>query len=845
MTPETLLTALVMIGHSLIGPDNPRMLQQLLAAGQDNRPVVEYQVINGAPLRYNWEHADKAQGINARERLAKGPVDAVIVTEAIPLANHLRWSDTEGSVENFYTLAAQSNPYVTLYLQEGWHSLLSGTGAEVPFDNGGDVAWRERLDNDLPRWQGVVDKVRATTGGDIRLLPTGQALGRLADAIQTGTVPGLQDIRDVFSDDIHPNDIGFYYLALVQYAVLTGNSPEGLPRVLKTEWGTAYKAPSAELAQRLQEIAAGAASGSQARMTLPPDPVDLPADPAPAILNANVTVPSLPTGRPDVRRQPIAMNLASVRDWSPQAPFLDHFKTARAWIGHLPGRWGGVTEDELRDAGYLDPDGWPLALPPELGSIGTVILNDLPETATSLSGRYVLRFEGQGIVEAGGRAKNARYGRNQVSFDFEPGPGAVDIRIQRTDRDGTGDYVRNITVVRERDLQAYDQGALFNPDWLDRIEGFAALRFMDWMDTNNSKQIGWEDRPRYSDYTWTTNGIPAEVLVTLANRVGADSWFTLPHMADDTYVRNLATLVRDGLDEDLKTYVEYSNEVWNWQFQQAQWADKQARETWGKDGLWLQYYGGRAAEVAGIWTEVFSEGADQTDLSDRLVRVISTQTGWLGLEEQILNAPLWTAAQAGREAPYRSFDAYAVTGYFGASLGMQEQAPMVRAWLADSQDRARAAASAQGLSGDAASDYIRDHRFDVAAAQAAVELQDGLNTGSQEGSLNDLLTRVLPYHAEVAQKHGLELIMYEGGTHVVGHGALVDDDDLTAFFTYLNYTPEMAELYRKLLNTWPDIGGTLFGAYSDVSVPGRWGSWGALRTLSDDNPRWDVLEAAR
>ena len=47
-------------------------------------------------------------------------LDAVIVTEAIPLANHLRWSDTEGSVENFYTLAAQSNPNVTLYLQEGW-----------------------------------------------------------------------------------------------------------------------------------------------------------------------------------------------------------------------------------------------------------------------------------------------------------------------------------------------------------------------------------------------------------------------------------------------------------------------------------------------------------------------------------------------------------------------------------------------------------------------------------------------------------------------------------------------------------------------------------------------------
>ena len=125
---------------------------------------------------------------------------------------------------------------MTLYLQEGWHSLLSGTGIEVPFDNGGDVAWRERLDNDLPRWQGVVDKVRANTGGDIRLLPTGQALGRLADHPDRHRA-GFAGYPDVFSDDIHPNDIGFYYLALVQYAVLTGNSPEGLPRVLKTEWG--------------------------------------------------------------------------------------------------------------------------------------------------------------------------------------------------------------------------------------------------------------------------------------------------------------------------------------------------------------------------------------------------------------------------------------------------------------------------------------------------------------------------------------------------------------------------------------------------------------------------------
>ncbi|KUP92426.1 hypothetical protein [Tritonibacter horizontis] len=847
MSVSEILSAIVMVGHSLIGPENPRMLAQLLAAGLDQSPTVEAQIINGAPLSYNWAHADKAQGINARNRLAQGPVDAVVVTEAMPLTNHLRWSDTEGAVADFYELAAQTNPNVTLFVQEGWHSLLSGTGVDIPFDEGGRVPWRQRLDDDLPRWQRVVDTVGERTGGDIRLLPVGQALARLSDAIEAGTVPGLARIEDLFSDDIHPNDIGFYFISLVQYAALTGTSPENLPHVLSTEWGTPYAAPSEALALRLQDIAVKAANGSDQRSALPPDPIALPEDPPSVDFNTAPPVPAAPirAASLDVRKQPIVMNLAPVRDWSPQAPFLDHFKTARGWIGHLPGQWGGVTEADLRQAGYLDADGWPLGVPPELGSVGTVLLTDLPDAAVSLTGRYVLLFDGDGIVEVAGRARNVRYGDGEVSFDFSPGKGAVEVRIQRSDREGSGDYVRNIAVVREADLQAYQQGAIFNPDWLDLIEGFSALRFMDWMDTNNATQVGWEDRPRPSDHTWTQSGVPAEILIALANRIGADPWFSLPHMADDTYVRKLAELVSAGLDPDLKAYVEYSNEVWNWQFQQAHWADAQARARWGGDGHWLQYYAGRATEVADIWTDVFTRDLAGGDLAQRLVRVLSSQTGWLGLEEQILTAPLWTAEEATRQAPYRSFDAYAVTGYFGAALGTPERAPMVRAWIADSEERARTAATSKGLRGRAAQDYVAAHRYDIAVAQAAAELRDGLNGGDPEGTLGDLVTRVLPYHADVASRHDLDLIMYEGGTHVVGQGPLVEDEALTAFFTHLNYTQEMAELYQLLLNAWPDLGGTLFGVYSDVATPGRWGSWGHKRFLRDETPRWDVLEAAR
>lgn len=179
--------------------------------------------------------------------------------------------------------------------------------------------------------------------------------------------------------------------------------------------------------------------------------------------------------------------------------------------------------------------------------------------------------------------------------------------------------------------------------------------------------------------------------------------------------------------------------------------------------------------MARLWSGVFA-GGDRA----RLVNVISSQTGWLGLETEALTAPL--AVAEGLSPPAEAFDAYAVTGYFAAGLGTAERAPMLRGWLDESRKRAEAAAQAEGLSGQAAQDYTAAHRFDFAFDLAGRELRDGGVSGVQEDTVADLITRVWPYHAQVAQAHGLDLIMYEGGSHVVGIGAMVDDAELTAFF---------------------------------------------------------------
>ncbi|WP_335749003.1 hypothetical protein [Sulfitobacter sp.] len=536
---------------------------------------------------------------------------------------------------------------------------------------------------------------------------------------------------------------------------------------------------------------------------------------------------------PDVAE--VGIGLASVADWSTQQPFIDVMKTARPWIGHMPGQFGGMSYEELVERGVLDGDGWPLRIPPELGSIGTLVLTDMPEAAVSLRGGYRVEYDGSGIVEISGRARNVRYGEGAVTFDYEPGPGLVEIRIQRS---LSSDPVRNITVIKESHLARYATGERFNPDWIERIDGFKGLRFMDWMQTNNSTLSDWTARPIPDDFTYSWRGVPIEVQVALANELAIDPWFNMPHLADDAFVRAFAEYVRTNLDPKLKAYVEFSNEVWNWQFDQAIWADEQALARWGVNDAWVQFYALRATEVAQIWSEVFEDTA-----ADRLVNVISTQTGWIGLEEAILEAPLWQAEGAGKPIPAEAFDAYAVTGYFSGIVGFLEFEDLVQGWLADSLIQAQDAATSSRLSGEAAARYIAKHRYDHASAVAARDVRDGSISGTPDVAVTDLIERIWPHHAAVARKYDLDLIMYEGGTHVVGLGPQLDNPELTAFMLHFNYTDEVAAIYTTILEAWRDIGGGLFTTYSDVYAPTKWGSWGGLRHLDDENPRWDALIA--
>ncbi len=530
-------------------------------------------------------------------------------------------------------------------------------------------------------------------------------------------------------------------------------------------------------------------------------------------------------------RRALGLNLAEVTGWTTELPFIDVMRSASRWVGHLPGQWGGMEDHDLLAAGALDAQGWVVAIPRDVRRISTFVLQDLPAGMTSTAGRWHARWEGSAHLGFAGAARNVRYGDNSASFDFTPGEGSVLIEFNR----GT---LRNLTVVHERNLDRFAAGAVFNPDWLARVGDAENLRFMDGLRTNNSTVSTWDQRPQLGDYSWSWRGVPLEIMLQLANETGAEPWFTLPHLADDDYVRQFAAQVRDGLRPDLRAWFEYSNEIWNWSFAQAQWAEENARARWNRDWGWVQFGAVRAAGVMAVIDSVYG------DQSARRVRVLGLFTAWLGLEEDMLNGPDYIAENPAHRPPVDSFDALAVTGYFSGALHDDRKRDLVHGWLRDSRAAAESAADAQGLTGSARADWIQAHRFDLALDLAGRDLLDGSVSGDAEHSVRDLLDRTLAHHVAVAARHDLALVMYEGGTHVVANPADHGDAELVEFFTMLNHSPQMGDLYRALIAGWQALTPSPFYAYNDIGKPSVWGSWGALRHLDDSNPRWDALMEA-
>ncbi len=246
------------IGHSLVNHNMPRMVDGIAQSMGKTNHTWERMIGGGAPLKFLWKNSSKSEGVDARVDIPRNGYDVVIMTEAVPLLNHIQYSDSFNNAYNFHKLSVDANSNVQTYLYETWHCINSGLPAGCDWDKNDTEPWRTRLDTSLENWESIADSVNSNNyGTDMYLVPGGQALAKLTDSINSGYVTELSSISDVFSDTIHLNDTGWYFIACVQYATIYGESPVGASARIKNKWGKLYDIPysNTSLITKLQEIA--------------------------------------------------------------------------------------------------------------------------------------------------------------------------------------------------------------------------------------------------------------------------------------------------------------------------------------------------------------------------------------------------------------------------------------------------------------------------------------------------------------------------------------------------------------------------------------------------------------
>ena len=346
-------------------------------------------------------------------------------------------------------------------------------------------------------------------------------------------------------------------------------------------------------------------------------------------------------GRGAVEPVPIGINLRPITAYDRAWVFSDAMKMTSEW------RYDDDREStRVREVGGkghpkptvvpLDANGWPMPQPGRSVSCNFFVsMRGLMPV-----GEYVVTWRGTGNVELVGHVGIVTQEPNRLVARIDGvNGGQPGLRLSNVSRT---DPIRDIRVWLPG---LEDSCHAFHPVFLDRLRPFSVLRFYPWMRVYSSTGRWSKRNTPVNARQGGPEGVALEYMVDLCNELGADPWFCIPHVADDEYVRNFATLVRESLHRDAKVYVEFSNETWNTDFLAGKWAREQAQL---RGISAMKVVAERSAQVFDIWHEVFG------NRKDRIVRVAGVQLHNIGIANTLCRA------LEGK------FDAMAVGAYFGA-----------------------------------------------------------------------------------------------------------------------------------------------------------------------------------
>ncbi|MBN2083635.1 MAG: hypothetical protein JW748_00325 [Anaerolineales bacterium] len=348
-------------------------------------------------------------------------------------------------------------------------------------------------------------------------------------------------------------------------------------------------------------------------------------------------------------RQPYALGISLEAGSYGARAFANIFKNdARVWV---PG---------TMDPGPVDERGMPVS-DFDLYALDGAYIRE----TSGFNGTYTLYFNGLADVDAmSGTVQDQHYddAQNLTKARLlvtEPYPTIILYfrNTQRTAESAVDTGVTGLKLMRPLGIgggESYPPDAIFTAEYLELHARGEVLRFMDFTATNGNIQRAWADRSTPDDltfygetpgYWWQGKGAPWEYAILLANTLEKDIWINIPAFAGDDYVAQLADLLYTALDRDLKVYVEYSNELWNFGF--PQWThmeelvdrdlagnphtsinfDGLVRSAGGETDYGLgvpRYWARRVMEISGNFRDRFGGDA----MFSRVRPLFETQAAW-------------------------------------------------------------------------------------------------------------------------------------------------------------------------------------------------------------------------
>ncbi|MDB5820513.1 MAG: hypothetical protein JWQ11_4153 [Rhizobacter sp.] len=272
----------------------------------------------------------------------------------------------------------------------------------------------------------------------------------------------------------------------------------------------------------------------------------------------------------------VAVNAGGFSVWGGHQPFIDVVPCGEDdWALNGKG-----------DKTCIDAHGWIVGLPPKAGhdGVSSHAWSGLDaRTCRIKAGTWVVTWSGDAVVDVdapGLRSKQvmANGVTNRITFHLpqvESNGTASFLRYSVTNPTKAPVDCRDIRIFHAEHEPALKVGRLVNPDYIAALPPtLKVMRFMDWLQTNNNLATGPEHLATTADRVWIrsapqhlTMGVPPSVVARTASEIGCDLWVTLgAHLSQagmDAFAREIAANYPKG-----RVRVEFSNELWNAQFEQ-------------------------------------------------------------------------------------------------------------------------------------------------------------------------------------------------------------------------------------------------------------------------------------